>query len=46
MVATHTDKVHIYNHIIFHSASLDCTHKFRDFLFVGLALQSCDCSDS
>ena len=39
IVATHTDKEHIHNHIIFNSTSLDCTHKFRDFFFVGLALQ-------
>lgn len=39
IVATHTDKAHIHNHIIFNSTSLDCTHKFRDFFFVGLALQ-------
>ena len=39
IVATHTDRVHIHNHIIFNSTSLDCTHKFRDFFFVGLALQ-------
>ena len=39
IVATHTDRAHIHNHIIFNSTSLDCTHKFRDFFFVGLALQ-------
>ncbi len=39
IVATHTDRAHIHNHIIFNSTSLDCTHKFRDFYFVGLALQ-------
>ena len=39
IVVTHTDKAHIHNHIIFNSTSLDCTHKFRDFFFVGLALQ-------
>lgn len=39
IVATHTDKAHIHNHIIFNSTSLDCTHKFRNFFFVGLALQ-------
>lgn len=39
IVATHTDKAHIHNHIIFNSTSLDCTHKFRDFFFAGLALQ-------
>ena len=39
IVATHTDRAHIHNHIIFNSTSLDCTNKFRDFFFVGLALQ-------
>lgn len=39
IVARHTDKAHIHNHIIFNSTSLDCTRKFRDFFFVGLALQ-------
>ena len=39
IVATHTDRAHIHNHIIFNSTSLDCTHKFRDFFFVGIALQ-------
>ena len=39
IAATHTDRAHIHNHIIFNSTSLDCTHKFRDFFFVGLALQ-------
>lgn len=39
IVATHTDRAHIHNHVIFNSTSLDCTHKFRDFFFVGLALQ-------
>lgn len=39
IVATHTDKVHIHNHIIFNSTSLDCTRKFRDFYFAGIALQ-------
>lgn len=39
IVATHTDKAHIHNHIIFNSTNLDCTRKFRDFFFVGIALQ-------
>lgn len=34
IAATHTDRAHIHNHIIFNSTSLDCTHKFRDFFFV------------
>lgn len=39
IVATHTDRACIHNHIIFNSTSRDCTYKFRDFFFVGLALQ-------
>ena len=31
IVATHTDKQHIHNHIIFHSVNLDCNRKFRNF---------------
>lgn len=38
IVATHIDKSHIHNHIIFNSTSLDCTKKFRDFKRSGLAL--------
>ena len=39
IVATHTDKAHIHNHIIFNSTTLDCKGKFRDFHQSGLALQ-------
>lgn len=39
IVATHTDREHIHNHIIFNSTTLDCTRKFRDSFFVGIALQ-------
>lgn len=39
IVATHVDKAHIHNHIIFNSTTLDCTHKFRDFLLSGLAVR-------
>lgn len=39
IVATHTDRAHIHNHIIFNSTSLDCRQKFRDFRRSGLALQ-------
>lgn len=39
IVATHIDKVHIHNHIIFNSTSLDCTKKFRDFLGSGKAVR-------
>ena len=39
IVATHIDKAHIHNHIIYNSTSLDCTKKFRDFLRSGKAVQ-------
>lgn len=39
IVATHTDKAHIHNHIIFNSVNLNCDRKFRDFLFSAIALQ-------
>lgn len=39
IVATHIDKAHIHNHIIYNSTNLDCTRKFRNFFFSGLALQ-------
>ena len=32
LVATHVDKEHIHNHIIWNSTSLDCTRKFRNFI--------------
>lgn len=38
-VATHIDRAHIHNHIIYNSTSLDSTRKFRNFLFSGLAVQ-------
>lgn len=38
-VATHIDKAHIHNHIIYNSTSLDCTKKFRNFIRSGLAVQ-------
>ena len=38
IVATHVDRAHIHNHIIFNSTTLDCTKKFRDFRLSGLAL--------
>ena len=38
VVATHTDKAHIHNHIIFCATTLDCQHKFRNFLGSGKAL--------
>ncbi len=39
IVATHTDRAHIHNHIIFNSTSIDGTKKFRNFYRSGLALQ-------
>lgn len=41
IVATHTDREHIHNHIIFNSTSLDGTRKFKNFWLSGLALQRC-----
>ena len=38
IVATHTDREHIHNHIIYNSTALDSTRKFRDFLLSGLAV--------
>ena len=32
IVATHVDRAHIHNHIIFNSTTLDCTRKSRNFL--------------
>ena len=31
IVATHVDKAHIHNHIIWNSTNLDCARKFRNF---------------
>ena len=39
IVATHTDRAHIHNHIVLNSTSMDGTRKFRNFWFSGLALQ-------
>lgn len=38
IVATHIDKAHIHNHIIFNSTNLTCDKKFRDFLGSGKAI--------
>lgn len=43
LVATHTDKKHIHNHIIWNSTTLDCSRKFRDFRKSGRAVR--DLSD-
>ncbi len=39
IVATHVDKAHIHNHIIYNSTTLDCTRKFKDFYFSALAVR-------
>lgn len=39
IVATHTDRAHIHNHIIFNSTSQDGTRKFRNFYLSSFALQ-------
>ena len=39
IVATHTDRAHLHNHIVYNSVSMDGTKKFRDFRRSGLALQ-------
>ena len=39
LVATHIDKAHIHNHIIFNSTSIDGTRKFKNFFLSGLAVQ-------
>ena len=38
-VATHTDRAHIHNHILFNSTNLQSNKKFRDFYRSGIALQ-------
>lgn len=39
IVATHIDKAHIHNHIIYNSTTLDGTHKFNNFFLSGRAVQ-------
>ena len=39
IVATHTDRAHVHNHIIFNSTNLSCDRKFKDSWFIALALQ-------
>ncbi len=38
IVATHIDKAHVHNHIIWNSTDLDCKRKFRDFKRSGEAI--------
>ena len=39
IVATHIDKRHVHNHIVFNSTNLDCNGKFRDFKQSGRAIR-------
>ncbi|MCD8368142.1 MAG: relaxase/mobilization nuclease domain-containing protein [Clostridiales bacterium] len=39
IVATHTDRPHIHNHIIFNSTTLDGSRKFKNFYLSYLAIQ-------
>ena len=39
IVATHTDRAHIHNHVVFNSTAIDGSRKFRDFRRSGKALQ-------
>ena len=39
VVATHIDKAHIHNHIIFNSTSIDCERKFKNFFFSNRAIR-------
>ena len=38
VVATHEDRRHVHNHIVFCATALDCTRKFRDILRSGKVL--------
>ncbi len=39
VVATHTDRHHVHNHIIISAVNLDCDRKFRNFLGSSFALR-------
>lgn len=39
LICTHVDKNHIHSHIVFNSTTLDCTHKFRNFLGSSFAIR-------
>jgi relaxase/mobilisation nuclease domain len=39
IVATHTDRAHVHNHIVFNSTSIDATRKFKNFWLSSFALQ-------
>ena len=39
IVATHVDKAHIHNHIVYNSTTLDATHKYQNFFLLSFALR-------
>ena len=39
IVATHIDKAHIHNHIIYNSTALDASRKFNNFFLSSMAIQ-------
>ncbi|WP_347003279.1 relaxase/mobilization nuclease domain-containing protein [Enterocloster clostridioformis] len=39
IVATHIDRAHVHNHIVFNSTSIDGTRKFKNFWLSSIALQ-------
>ena len=39
IVATHTDRAHLHNHIIYNSTALDGTRKFKNFWLSSFAVQ-------
>ena len=39
IVATHTDRAHVHNHIVYNSTAMDGSRKFKNFWFSGIALQ-------
>lgn len=38
IVATHIDRAHIHNHIIYNSTSIDCIRKFKNFFLSSMAV--------
>ena len=41
IVATHTDRAHIHNHIIYNSTNLDCSGKFRNSVISSVWRMDC-----
>ena len=39
IVATHVDKAHIHNHIVYNSTTLDAQHKYQNFFLSSFALR-------